>query len=71
MIAHVRRIVTRAAGSSEGRDSPSNQPPAERSSLIPATSVMLMGLELKMACPRATAARGFAGGSSAHAWKGI
>src|SRR6266853_230496 len=30
-----------------------------------------MGLELKMACPRATAARGLAEGSSAHASKGL
>src|SRR2546427_13294008 len=32
---------------------------------------MLMGLELKMACPRATAARGFVEGNAAQASKGL
>src|SRR6266853_2534360 len=47
---------------------PATRPPAESSSSIPATPVMLIGFELKMACPRATAARGLAGGSSVHAF---
>ena len=37
---------------------PATKPPADTSSLMPATPVMLMGFELNMACPRATAARG-------------
>src|SRR5690348_5861992 len=48
---------------------PATRPPADTSSLIPATSVMFMGLELKIACPRAMAARGSPYGRDAHALK--
>src|ERR1700722_18430324 len=50
---------------------PAANPPAETSSLIPATPVILIGLELKIACPRATAARGSAGGKPVQASKGL
>src|SRR6266704_6150046 len=52
--------------SSEGIP-PATRPPADKSSLIPATPVMVIGFELKIACPRATAARGVGEGSDAHA----
>src|SRR5260370_12310487 len=50
---------------------PSPRRRADTSWLRPATPVMLMGLELKMACPRATAARGDVLGSAAQASKGL
>src|SRR4029077_12980991 len=46
---------------------PGTNPPAAASSLIPATPVMLIGLESKIISPRATAARGSAWGSLVHA----
>ena len=59
MIADVGRIVARAIGPcSEGS---LTRPPADTSLFNPATPVMLMGLELKMSCPRATAALGSVG----------
>src|SRR5215467_7017748 len=50
---------------------PATKPPADRSSLMPATPVMLMVLELKMACPRAIAARGDVSGVDVQASKGL
>jgi len=47
------------------------KPPADATSLIPATPVMLMGCELKMAWPRATAARGESGRLSRPGVKGV
>src|SRR5215471_19194080 len=50
---------------------PGTRPPADTSSLRPATPVILICLELKIACPRAIDARGSWGGKSAHALKGL
>src|SRR5580765_123669 len=45
---------------------PGTRPPADLSSLSPATPVMLMGVELNSASPRATAALGSCRGSVDH-----
>ena len=46
---------------------PGTRPPAATSSFMPATPVMLMGLELNRACPRAIAARGSSDGNPVQA----
>src|SRR5215472_11759753 len=47
------------------------KPPANTSSLMPATPVILIGLELKMTCPRATAGLGDVWGSDTQASNGL
>ena len=57
VIAHIWSIVTSAAGSWKCREiPPGTRPPVATSSLMPATPVMLIGLELKITSPRAIAA---------------